>query len=548
MSDQPKDLQNIAEQVRQRAAALTPPEERPMVDPRHVKRCLDTNERGDGVLFAGLHRDAFLYNTTPKDGEWYLWAGHVWERDEFRRAHAAVEDCAIEYQRQAESLKDEIQENGIDKKSEDGWKIALKDKYQARADRLRSANGVAKVLHWAPIVEPDMACRESDFDKEPMLLPVKNGVVDLRTGALVQGRPEDRLTRALDIDYDPHADYGPFQEFIEEVSGEKDSEKKEISAFLKRSFGYAITGHSSEQYIWVFTGPGRNGKGVLFSTVGDILGPYYHEISRAMLVEQKSEQSPSAASEHKYSLLGKRIIVGAETNKGQKIDASAIKSLTGEDRIVCRPLFKSEIQFKPTHTLFLHTNHIPAGLTKDFALVQRLLKIEFPFMYVDDVEAEAKKYPAKAHLFRQKDPHLKDKLRKIKQGVLRWLVEGCREWQEIGLSPPESITNAVSDLQREEDYIGQFMEDCLISYPPGGHNDKIRMSGARMYDAFRWWWSQNMDSREQRTPGIKSINTQIRERGHLLDKVGGQLWLYRHTVNTEIEDALDEWLKKAGKS
>jgi putative DNA primase/helicase len=369
---------------------------------------------------------------------------------------------------------------------------------------------------------------------------VNNGVIDLRTGALTTGRPDDLLTRAIDLDYDPHATCPRFEEFVREVS-----DSDEVADFLQRTFGYAITGNSFEQFIWVFTGPGRNGKGVLFSTIGDILGPYYHEISRAMLVEQKNEQSPASASEHKYSLLGKRIIVGAETNKGQKIDSSAIKSLTGEDRIVCRPLFKSEIVFKPTHTLFLHTHHIPAGLTKDFALVQRLLKIDFPYMYVDDPDAEGKKYPARAGLFRRKDPHLKEALRKERQGILAWLVRGCLAWQEQGLSPPESILSGVDTLAREEDYIGQFMEDCLEPHPD---KDSIRMSCTRLHEAFRWWWAQNMDNREQRVPGIKSVNNAIRDRGHLVDKSGGKTWLYRHTLALSIEGDVDDWLKKGAKS
>jgi putative DNA primase/helicase len=532
----PASAQEIAEKVQRRAAELLAQaaEARKPLDPRHVKQCLDTNERGDGCMFASIHRSDYLYNTTPKDGEWYLWAGNVWERDEFRRVQAAVEDCALEYQGAAETLKDEIETEEITDKKH--WKHKLRDKYKARADRLRSANGVAKALHWAPVVEPAMACRESDFDNEPWLLPVKNGVVNLKTGVLTSGRPEDMLTRTIDVEYDPHADYTEFAEFVREVADSDD-----VAAFLKRSFGYAITGHSFEQFIWVFTGPGRNGKGVLFSTIGDVLGPYYHEISRAMLVEQRNEQSPAAASEHKYSLLGKRIIVGAETNKGQKIDASAIKSLTGEDRIVCRPLFKSEIQFKPTHTLFLHTNHIPHGLTRDFALVQRLLKIDFPFMYVDDPEAEGKKYPAQADMFRKKDPMLKDRLRKIKQGVLRWLVEGCLEWQQIGLSPPACIVAGIDALAREEDYIGQFMTDCLIPHPD---NDSAKVSCTRLHEVFQWWWSQNMDIKESRVPGIKAINTAIRERGHLVDKTGGKTWLYRHIVNGEIEGDVDDFLKK----
>ena len=531
------DLSEIARRVQRRAAELMTTTDRlTVLDPKFVRQCLDNNERGDGCMYATIHRGRFLYNVTPKDGEWYVWTGNVWERDEFRRAKEAVEACAVQYETQARSLADEIREKGISKGHPEQRLLRLRSDYSDRAKRLRSTSGVAKALDWAPIVAPEMAVRESDFDNQPWLLPCANGVIDLKTGALIQGRPEDLLTRTIQVEYDPRAEYDEWLNIVEEIC-----DCKEVAAFLKRSFGYAITGHSFEQYIWVFTGPGRNGKGTLFDLIGDILGPYYHEISRAMLIEQRNEQSPSAASEHKYSLLGKRIIVGAETNKGQKIDASAIKSLTGEDRINCRPLFKQEIVFKPTHTLFLHTNHVPIGLTKDFALIQRLLKVEFPWMYVDDPEAEAKKTPLFADRFRKKDPFLKDRLRKIKPGILRWLVEGCREWQEIGLKPPQSILDGVRNLAKDEDYVGQFIDDCLTGW---ADNPDCRMSCTRMYDAFRWWWAMNMDGREQRVPSMKGINAAIRERGIKVEKQGGKTWIFGHTLSISIEEDVDEWLKK----
>ncbi|MDD5469164.1 MAG: phage/plasmid primase, P4 family, partial [Anaerolineales bacterium] len=421
----PAEAAGMAAAVEGRAAALLAKPRQEQLDDAFVKQCLDNNERGDGCMFAALHRGNFLYNVTPKDGEWYAWAGNVWTPDVFRRAVAGVEDCALEYQRLAEHLDKEMDILNVDqtdKKSDNYWMVTLAKAYRARAHRLRSTGGSARTLSFAPVVEPDMACRESDFDKHPDLLPVRNGVIDLTTGALVQGRPEDMLTRSLDLAYDPQADYAPWQAFVDEISDDPAT-----AAFIKRTFGYAISGHSYEQHIWVFTGPGRNGKGVLFDLIGEVMRAYYHVISRSMLLEQRNEPGPSAASEHKYSLLGKRIVVGAETNRGQKIDAGAIKSLTGDDDIVCRPNFKSEIIFQPSHTLFLHTNHIPAGLTRDFALVQRLIKIEFPWMYVDDPAAEARKFPAWSTRFRRKDPLLKDKLRRHKPGILRWLVEGCLE-------------------------------------------------------------------------------------------------------------------------
>lgn len=544
------DLADIAAAVTDRAAELLdgvkePPKD---ADPRLVKQCLDANERGDGVLFATLQRGKYLFNVSVKDEKkecaWYQWGGHVWRRDDYKSAQAAVEECALAYQQQANVLDEEIRKEGIDdkKKHPAGWKISLKDKYQSRADRMRSQNGINKTLYFAPIVDQTMACKEGDFNQRPWLLPANNGVINLQTGALINGQPCDLLTKAIDLDYDPHADYKEWVKFVEEIAG-----GPELAAFLKRSFGYAATGFSHEQYIWVFVGPGRNGKGTLFDLIGDILGPYYHQISRAMLVEQRTEPGPSAASEHKYSLLGKRMIVGDETNKGQKIDASAIKSLTGEDRINCRPNFRSEIVFKPTHTLFLHTNNLPWGLTADFALRQRLLKIEFPWMYVDDPDGEAEKEPAKAHLFRKKDKDLKTRLRGMKQGILRWIVEGCLEWQQQGLAPPESILKAVEDIAAEEDYIGQFIDDCLTHYSGPDHED-IRMSCSKLHDVFRWWWAHNMDNKERRTPGIKSVNTSFRDRGHVVDKAGGKTWLYRFVVNPLIETEVEEWLKKGGKS
>jgi len=530
--------QEIAEQVNRRAAELLPEDVREPLDDKFVLACLGANERGDGCMFASLLKDQYLYNTTPNDGEWYSWMNHVWQIDDFRNSFQSVELCALEYLRMVDPLQKEIDDNGIDKKHPDAWKIALRDKYKKRVDRLRSEMGVKKTLTWAPVVDQSMACREPDFNKKHWLLPVKNGVIDLKTGALTSGRPADLMTRMLDIEYDPHADYSLWHKTLVEISG-----SEEIADFLKRSFGYAITGHAYEQYIWVFIGPGRNGKGIIFNLIGNIMAPFYHEINQGMLLEQRNAPSPSAASEHKYSLLGKRIIVGAETNKGQKIDASAIKQLTGEDKVLCRPNFGSEISFDPTHTMFLHTNHIPYGLTSDFAMTERLLLVEFPHRYVDDIEVAKKKYPGHADQFRQKDPHLKDKLRECRPGILRWLVEGCLDWQERGLDPPAKILDGVTSLQQDEDYIGQFIQDCLIHYPD---DTEMKIQCTTMYMTFKWWWSENMDARELRIPAMKTVNKALRERGFIVDKHGGKTWIFSMIISLEIAADVEAYANKSG--
>ena len=159
-------------------------------------------------------------------------------------------------------------------------------------------------------------------------------------------------------------------------------------------------------------------------------------------------------------------------------------------------------------------------------------------MYVDDPEAEARKTPAMAARFRKKDPSLKDKLRQIKPGILRWLVEGAREWRENGLAPPASIIDAVQQMADEEDFVGRFMRDCLLSHPG---DSIIRVATGDMYEAFRWWWNLNMDESEKRMPSMKAINSAIRDKGHLVEATGGRTWIYGHSIKQEITDEIAEF-------
>jgi len=520
--------------VEERAAALLQDKEREPLDPLFVKTCLDGNSRGDGCLAATLFKDRFLLNVTRqnKEPEWYAWRDNVWELDVFRESLNAVEECAREYAKRAMELTDEIEQNAIEKKDEkQGWKVALRDKYLSRVDKLRTEEGMKKTLSMAAIVDrAAMACREEEFNKKPWLLPVQNGVIDLKTGALTRGNPSDRMTKALSVAYDPRAEYQPFVDFVQEIS-----DSVEMEQFLKRSFGCALTGFSFEQYIWVFIGPGRNGKGVLFNLIGDMFGPYYHEISRAMILEQRNEPSANAASEHKYSLLGKRMIMAAETNPKQKIDGAAVKALTGQNKITCRPNFSSEITFDPTHNVFLQTNNFPTGLTREFSLAERLLIIEFPFMYVDDPDEYKRKFPVQADKFRKKDPKLYEKLSAYRQGILRWKVEGCLDWQNIGLKPPQQVLDAVLKLASEEDYVGRFIEDCMDTWPD---RPEINTACTVMYDVFKFWWSENSDSSDKHVPHMKTINKQLRDKGFRVEPSGGKTWVYKMTVKESVKETM----------
>ncbi|CAG36300.1 conserved hypothetical protein [Desulfotalea psychrophila LSv54] len=537
-----------------------------------IRDCFGANERGDGLLLAAILKDRYLYVTAPDDkGEWYKWVGHVWQLDEFDTTVDVAEQVALAYEEYAfhveaqrdqelakldeernekiAMIKAECEEEDAKKKIDTllqkplvppKWMTSTIKDYNKRAWVLRSRERIMKARFFAPKVDRRIAAISDDLDQKKWLLPCANGVLDLKRGLLMDGRPSDLLTKQIDVAYNPDADYSFFEEIIKDICVCPEIEGTDLlPAFLKRLFGYAITGNVNEEFLAIFIGPGRNGKGTILETITSVLGAYYHQANRSLFIEQKFEPPPSATSEHMYALQGKRLVVGAETNKGQKIDGGLIKGITGGNKVNYRKNFKSEKTFTPTHTLILETNNIPYGLTKEFSLTQRLVLVDFPFRYVDDIEAEERKYPALKGRFKKKNKDLKAKLksRESREGVLKWLVEGCLEWDEHGLLIPDCVLQAREDLTKKEDYIGQFLGE-IVEHVPDREN--MRMEFKYLYEAFQYFWKDTIDSRDNKVPHKNTLSKELKERGYSLEKIGGKLWAYHFRIRPELVHGVAE--------
>lgn len=73
---------------------------------------------------------------------------------------------------------------------------------------IKKYNSTQGLAHLYPRFESLATSRdfESNFDRIPYLLGVKNGVIDLRTGELRERRREDNIFRMCPVVYDPDAD------------------------------------------------------------------------------------------------------------------------------------------------------------------------------------------------------------------------------------------------------------------------------------------------------------------------------------------------------
>lgn len=413
-----------------------PPKVKPRdVTPETILSALGRGETGDAELLEALFHGLIVYDHAT--GGWYLWAGHYWQPDRTGTVYRLVSNqVAAKYLSVASSERAESNDD-------------LAKKLTDRAGALRNRKRVENVLFLAAR-QPKLAMTGDEWDKDPWLLAVKNGVLDLRSGRMQPGRPDDFLRSVAPVTWEGLGAPAPrWAKFQEEVCGED----TELVSFKQRLLGYGLTGLTREHVLPIYWGEGRNGKGTELETIGDILGADLAISSQADALMDVRPGAGDGPQPFVFALRGKRLVWASESNEGRRINAGLVKQLTGGDRLHVRTLHSKPVEFKPSHLLLLLTNHRPHISADDQAIWDRVLLIPFTRRFVD--KPGAREY--------QRDPAIRETLTAEAAGILAWLVRGCLAWQREGLNAPESVRAATASYREEEDEVGQFIaERCVI--------------------------------------------------------------------------------------
>ena len=65
----------------------------------------------------------------------------------------------------------------------------------------------------------------------------------------------------------------------------------------------------------------------------------------------------------------------------------------------------------------------------------------------------------------EQDKTLPAKLRAEEDGVLAWMVAGCRSWQRDGLQIPAAVSDATAAYRDDQDVLGAFLADRCDLHP-----------------------------------------------------------------------------------
>ena len=127
------------------------------------------------------------------------------------------------------------------------------------------------------------------FDRNPWLLTVPNGTIDLRTGVLGPHNPDDLISQRSPVPYQPTATCPRFLDFLRLIFNGDQS----LVDFIQRAAGYSATGSVRDQCLFFLWGGGANGKSTLLTLLHAVLGDHAVTAAPALLMASKFDSHPT---------------------------------------------------------------------------------------------------------------------------------------------------------------------------------------------------------------------------------------------------------------
>jgi P4 family phage/plasmid primase-like protien len=344
-------------------------------------------------------------------GTWLSYAGGVWKREKTLFAFDLV----------GELCQEVIRRNQVT---------------PAQASTLRKAT-TRKGIETIAKADRRLAGVTDQWDRHDWLLNTPAGVIDLKSGTIVDHRPDLYLTHQTSVA--PEGDCPTFQQFLFDVCKGDTA----LVDYHQRLAGYCLTGLTYEQVLLFFYGGGRNGKGTLLDTYKFIMSGYYTAAASETFTASHNDRHKSELA----VLMGSRLVTSSEIEQGKSWNDKRIKELTGQDTITANFMRCDPFTFVPNFKLIISSNNKPRFNNVDPAIRARMQLVPF----LQDFEALG-----------TKDPHMRAKLQAEAGGVLSWMVEGCSAWQRHGLQPPAIVKDATKEYLDSEDLEALWLEDCCV--------------------------------------------------------------------------------------
>lgn len=412
------------------------------------------------------HPEGYPFRYVPELRQWYQWEGNRWLalNSEEAITYYVGDTLAMAYLEKVRHIEGELKEltelkrqresaNGtLSPDEEERFKqvSALYTFFVKKYESISSLTTMRRVVDLIKGTNGIMS-RADDWNLPPGLLPLRNGILDLRDPDNIRLLPHSRrnlfLSRA-DVDYDPQAECPKWLEHMELCLPDP-----EIQREVQRELGAALFGQNY-QFVPIWYGEGGNGKSVTLETIRAVFGDFYLSDNKRVL--DCLESVSSGHTEPVIALRGKRLVALKEITASGKLIANSIKHLTGGERIMARaPYARKSIEIIPSWLILISTNHKPRLSESDYGVWRRLRVIPW-----------TEKITEKLGKTKQFDEVVAE-LSSEKSGILNWLIAGYIDYCRDPDWMPGIVRKETDEYQETQDRLLPFFEQCCDFQDPG---------------------------------------------------------------------------------
>ena len=219
-------------------------------------------------------------------------------------------------------------------------------------------------------------------------------------------------------------------------------------------FGFELDGN--HRYLmgdYVVT-HNSNGKSLSVSLMEKSFGDYCCKFPVTLLTGKRA--ASNAASGEIARAKGRRFAVLQEPSEDERLNIGFMKELSGGDKIQCRELYKSPVEWRPQFKLFLLCNHLPAVPSDDGGTWRRIRVVEFGSKFVQ--------HPTRDNEFPM-DTELPQKLDGWREHFMSMLIDYRRRFAHTKVEEPEAVLACTREYQRNNDHMADFVDSCIQTAP-----------------------------------------------------------------------------------
>lgn len=432
------------------------------------------SETGNALRLLDMHGERLRF--VPEAKAWLVWRDGAWQWD--------IDGAAV--RATAADLPNLIYNEGA---AFDFMEAEHFAKWARKSQTAKVVDAAVRLLSDRGEVRLPLAVVDSD----PMLAGLDNAreVIDLTTGKVRPAEPSDLVTKSLRVSgIGQTAKASRWLQFLDQVFG---GDEARID-WLHRWCGYLLSGSTREQIMLFCFGHGANGKSIFAETLRHVLGDYGRSVPVESLCESKRQAG--GATPDLADLIGCRLAMSSETEDGQALAESLVKSLVAGDTISARPLYGRPVQFAPAFKLLMLGNHRPVIRGTDNGIWRRIRLVPFSRTFGPD----------------ERDPALLDKLKAEAEHIAAWMLDGCIEWQRRGLADVPSVVAAqTKDYREEQDLVGQWLAERVDS---GATAAGCKCPSKLLYGDYCEWAEAN----GLRPCSAIALGRRLRERGFVSER------------------------------